>query len=191
MSLRVEGECYVVFRGRTRGICNTWEVAEQQVSGYLRNLHRRYRSFEAGSRAWVDYMHGQCVGVSNNGQGLQLLPLAKGVPVGATSGSASASDPNLHHAVYFTADSESGGQHLCFNSSSHQVLLEKQPTFPNESEYHSLGSDVSAIARLQHAVTKLEGRVSQLEAENRELLMQLTETMDQMSNLFRTKTRNK
>ncbi|XLR32370.1 hypothetical protein S83_060270, partial [Arachis hypogaea] len=166
MSLRVEGECYVVFRGRTPGIYNTWEAAEQQVSGYPRNLHRRYRSFEAGWRAWVDYMHGQCVGVSNNSQGLQLLPLAEGVPVGAASGSASASDPNLHHAVYFTADAESGGQHLCFNSSSHQVSLKKQPTFPNESEYHPPGSDESAIARLQHAVTKLEGRVSQLEDED-------------------------
>ncbi|XLT02983.1 hypothetical protein HN51_052334 [Arachis hypogaea] len=136
MSLRVEGECYVVFRGRTPGIYNTWEAAEQQVSGYPRNLHRRYRSFEAGWRAWVDYMHGH------------------------------ASDPNLHHAVYFTADAESGGQHLCFNSSSHQVSLKKQPTFPNESEYHPPGSDESAIARLQHAVTKLEGRVSQLEDED-------------------------
>ncbi|XLT50805.1 hypothetical protein HN873_043409, partial [Arachis hypogaea] len=32
--------------------------AEPQVSGYPRNLHQRYRSFEAGWRAWVDYMHG-------------------------------------------------------------------------------------------------------------------------------------
>ncbi|XLS96616.1 hypothetical protein HN51_039351 [Arachis hypogaea] len=91
-------------------------------------------------------MHGQCVGVSNNGQGLQLLPLAEGVPVGAASGLASASDPNLHHIVYFTADTKSGGPHLCFNSSSHQVSLEKQPTFPNESEYNPRGSDGRRLA---------------------------------------------
>ncbi|XLS85504.1 hypothetical protein HN51_035670 [Arachis hypogaea] len=127
-------------------------------------------------------MHGQCVGVSNNGQRSQQLP------VGAASGSASASDPHLHHAVYFTAD---GGPHLCVNSFSHQVSLETQPTSPNESENYLPGSDASAIARLQHAVSKLEGRVSQLEVENKKLLMQLTETMDHMSNLLKTKTRSK
>ncbi|QHN93120.1 uncharacterized protein DS421_17g589950 [Arachis hypogaea] len=131
-SVRAKGECYVVFRGRTPGIYNTWEAAEPQVSGYPKNLHRRYRSFEAGRRAWVDYMHEQCVGVSNNGQGSQQLP------VGVASGSASASDSHLHHDLYFTADVVSGGPHLCFNSSSHQV---SQPTSPNESEDHLPGSD--------------------------------------------------
>ncbi|XLT50804.1 hypothetical protein HN873_043408, partial [Arachis hypogaea] len=125
------------------------------------NLHRRYRSFEAGWRAWVDYMHGH------------------------------ASDPHLHHAVYFTADAVGGGPHLCVNSFLHQVTLETQPTSPNESEDYLPGSDASAIARLQHAVSKLEGCVSQLEVENKKLLMQLTEAMDQMSKLLRTKTRSK
>ncbi|XLR31751.1 hypothetical protein S83_059651 [Arachis hypogaea] len=59
MSVCVEGECYVVFRGRISGIYNTWEAAETHVSGYPKNLYRRYWSFEAGWRAWVDYMHGQ------------------------------------------------------------------------------------------------------------------------------------
>ncbi|XLT50802.1 hypothetical protein HN873_043406 [Arachis hypogaea] len=158
MSIRAEDKCYVVFRRRTPGIYNTWEAAEPQVSGYPRNLHRQYRSFEVGWKAWVDYMHGH------------------------------ASDPHLHHAVYFTAD---GGPHLCVNSFSHQVSLETQPTSPNESENYLPGSDASAIARLQHAVSKLEGRVSQLEVENKKLLMQLTETMDHMSNLLKTKTRSK
>ncbi|QHO00834.1 uncharacterized protein DS421_13g409780 [Arachis hypogaea] len=158
MSVRAESECYVVFRRQTPKIYNTWEAAEPQVSGYPRNLHRRYRSFEAGWRAWVDYMHGQCVGVSNNGQRSQQLPVA---------------------------DAVSGGPHLCVNSSSHQVSLETQSTSPNESEDYLPGSDARAIVRLQHAVSKLEGRVSQLEVENRKLLMQLTEAMDQMSNFIK------
>ncbi|XLS85505.1 hypothetical protein HN51_035671, partial [Arachis hypogaea] len=85
----------------------------------------------------------------------------------------------------------SGGPHFCVNSFSHQLSLETQPTSPNESEDYHPGSDASAVARLQHAVSKLEGRVSQLEVENKKLLMQLTEEMDQMSNLLRTKTRSK
>ncbi|XLS85506.1 hypothetical protein HN51_035672, partial [Arachis hypogaea] len=54
-----------------------------------------------------------------------------------------ASDPHLHHAVYFTADAVGGGPHLCVNSFLHQVTLETQPTSPNESEDYLPGSDVN------------------------------------------------
>ncbi|XLS85507.1 hypothetical protein HN51_035673 [Arachis hypogaea] len=83
-------------------------------------------------------MHGQCVGVSNNGQGSQQLP------VGAASGSASASDPIF--IMPYTSQTRCHWRH----------------------------------SQLPPMKVKTTTRVQTVEVENKKLLMQLTEAMDQM-----------
>ncbi|MED6194954.1 hypothetical protein PIB30_033479 [Stylosanthes scabra] len=172
------GECYVVFVGRKPGIYSSWQEAEPNVTGYPGNVHRSFRTLEAGVDAWVDWVNRH-----PNGGGSQRRPVGEAAtPVRShtQSHAGMALAPMVSHGAVVHMPSASAEASSSSNGVGAESFGEgKSGLFFNSSNGCSLSS-------LQEAVAALEGRVSQLEVDKWELCLGLAQSLQELSGLVMT-----
>ncbi|MED6109006.1 hypothetical protein PIB30_029615 [Stylosanthes scabra] len=166
-------ECYVVFVGRNPGIYASWPVAAREVISFNGAIHQRYPTWEAGLETWNAYHGVQDVDAVNDGNNK-----------GETGNEEAANDGNdeIGTAVEIVAG---------------EAVNREAPVAPASSSGHSRASTVTEVdgpagdevelPRVMGAVAALEGRVSQLEVDKWELLLQLAETVRQMAMMMAPK----
>ncbi|MED6118536.1 hypothetical protein PIB30_003752 [Stylosanthes scabra] len=184
-------ECYVVFVGRNPGIYPSWPLAAMEVIEVSRAVHQRYPTMEEGVQAWVQYF-------SNGGQRVQSTAEVAGdvAPGGGTEGGkvdvgmqSEATVGSIFLKAFGLGGQAGGG------AAGKCVKFEgSQPEFGSSSETHvsvspylrigeGFGTQGGGVetSRITGAIEALEGRVSQLEMDKWELLMQLVRLVEQMS----------
>ncbi|MED6223113.1 hypothetical protein PIB30_070836 [Stylosanthes scabra] len=191
MAVSDGGECYVVFKGKKPKVYVSWEEVELHVTGFSGCLHRKFPSFEAGSRALVEFLsrkygagpsrfnEATLMSQSEHSHAPGLSATTAGLPVFAGKGSYtrpvahSPGDAIVHYLPVFPS-----------------AATTYHGTSPTLGDQQSGNAEVGvALACMKSAVPDLQGRVSQMEYNRLELLMKLGEICDNISALYSHKER--
>ncbi|MED6107620.1 hypothetical protein PIB30_015580 [Stylosanthes scabra] len=174
------GECYVVFVGKTPSIYSSWAAAAPHVVGHRHAIHQRYPTMEEGVRAWMEFFH-----VSDGGFGSAIGAPDVKPDLEAPSGSGSKSRIAKSVSRALALDEPLG----CESKSGASVTAPvgvRITAAEASTQSDGLGgdNDGSTISSVMAAVQAVEGRVSQLEVDKWELLMQMAHVMEQMAGLL-------
>ncbi|MED6106631.1 hypothetical protein PIB30_006258 [Stylosanthes scabra] len=168
------GEFYVVFVGKKPGIYPNWPFAAAQVIGYSRAVHMKYATAEGAVEAWNAFLdpptvpaegaqHALSDDVENLAAG-DSVEKGKSHGLGVSEPLLSGSYP-LGSMATFECHGEASG-----SASPTRVWATEEP----DGRVVNLGGVVDAVEAL-------EGRVSRLEVDGWELMMQVAQAMQQMA----------
>ncbi|MED6221004.1 hypothetical protein PIB30_050302 [Stylosanthes scabra] len=177
------GDFYVVFAGKTPGIYTNWPSAAAQVVGHGDAIHMRYPTMDAAVEAWNAFH--------------DPAPVANPAPAVEVA-VAVFSEGEENPAVVVTErdgiPNGTGGRGRLFSGTNSIGLGEASgsaspaPASAASSSRHTkpryaADNEELSIQRVLDAVEALKGRVSQLEVDKWELMMQMAHAMQQMAGM--------
>ncbi|MED6165641.1 hypothetical protein PIB30_101576 [Stylosanthes scabra] len=172
------GECYVVFVGKTPSIYSSWAAAAPQVVGFRHAIHQRFPTMEEGVRAWMEFFHvGDCASGSAS-TAVEEKPASE-APIGGKRWTGKTVVRGKALEERRGCESKCGA--LAAAPGAVPLSAAKAST-----QYEGGGPDKdgSTITSIMAALEAVEGRVSQLEVDKWELLMQMAHVMEQMAELL-------
>ncbi|MED6134298.1 hypothetical protein PIB30_035765 [Stylosanthes scabra] len=156
-----------------RGIYASSPAATREVVGFNGAIYQRYPTWETGVDAWNAY-HGHEPDAAADHDGNNAGEVGNEETAHAGNEIGLGVEEPAEEAVNREAEVARA------SSSSHS-------RGGTDTEVNGPGGDVGELPRVMGAIEALEGRVSQLEVDKWELLLQLAETVQQMAMLMAPK----
>ncbi|MED6149309.1 hypothetical protein PIB30_061188 [Stylosanthes scabra] len=177
---------FVVYQGRIPGIYPTSEEAEDQVTSYVGVVHSRHDSYEATMQAWREYSDScgrkqSSYACMAEWQGAPECSMPRDCPAANAGGQAHSGGPQWPSS--WSARESLGSRGLNVESSGqwHDEL-----PFSHDTDDVPV-NEGSVVPSLIEAALRLQVRVSQLEMERWELLIQVAEKRETIKTLHHRK----